>query len=123
MIDRRLFMDLEEQLEPLGAAVDERSLALEARESLSSVSGAELLDSCWRCLCMRSSSPRLGAEALAGELLEKVMESGSLRCLKISVMAVFYETKGGADKNCGQSEVQTSGSVRNTTNAGPSRSR
>jgi hypothetical protein len=85
MIDPRLFMDLEERLEPPGAVVHERRPPLEASESLSSLSGAELLDSCWSCLCTRSSSPRLGADALANgsELFEKVMVSGSLRCLKI----------------------------------------
>jgi hypothetical protein len=59
------------------AAVNDRS-PLEERGSLSSAlsGGAELLDSCWSCLCLRSSSPRLGAEALGREFFEKVMVCG-----------------------------------------------
>jgi hypothetical protein len=102
-IDLRLFIDLEARLEPLGAAATERRPPLEEFESLSSFStGAKLLDSCWSCLCMRlvcmrsSSSRRLGAEALASELFEKVIVCGSFEMFESSKRydrTIFYETK------------------------------
>jgi hypothetical protein len=117
-IDLRLFIDLEARLEPLGAAATERRPPLEEFESLSSFStGAKLLDSCWSCLCMRrlcmrlcmrSSSRRLGAEALASELFEKVIVCGSFEMFESSKRydrTIFYETKRLQIRTIGSSAV------------------
>jgi hypothetical protein len=81
------------------AAVNERSLLGEERESLSSGAAlsdaAELLDSCSSCLCMRSCSARLGVEVFGGESFEKVMISGSFESCEM-LWFLFYESYGGA---------------------------
>jgi hypothetical protein len=77
------------------AAVNERS-PLEERGSLSALPGAELLDSCWRRLSIRSSSsPRLGAEPLGGEFFEEVMVCGSFDSFEHSKLYVLSLAKRG----------------------------